>query len=184
MQLGVYFRLIPLITLSAHSTKEPTMTQWHWNTPSMTSSLQATMHQSNYGSSRIAVWCRAGTPSTWSVGSTTTTPARYCLCRPSRTVMGSFWALDQFCRSNVYDSRGCDYWIGQKFKTIFIILTHKRESEQRDIQLVSVCNLATRCHNILLISPLLNILDKSCQLKSWCNLSFLCWLAHMFSQQS
>lgn len=56
------------------------MTQWRWNTPSMTSSLQATTLQSNYGSSRIAVWCQAGTPSTWNAGSTTTTPARYRGC--------------------------------------------------------------------------------------------------------
>lgn len=68
--------------LCLHSTKEPTMTQWLWNTPSMMSSPRATMLQSNFVSSRIAVWCQAGTPSTWSAGLTTTTPARYRGCFP------------------------------------------------------------------------------------------------------
>lgn len=56
------------------------MTQWLWNTPSMMLSLRATMLRSNCGFSRIAVWFQAGTPSTWSAGSTTTTPARYHGC--------------------------------------------------------------------------------------------------------
>ena len=75
-----YLTLKWLTSPSASSTKEPTMIRWRWNTPSTTSSLQATTLRSNCGSSRIAVWCQAGTPSTWTAGSTTTTPARYSVC--------------------------------------------------------------------------------------------------------
>lgn len=59
------------------STKELTMTQWLWNTPSMMSSLQAARLQSNYGSFKTGVWYQGGTRSTWSAGSVSTTPARY-----------------------------------------------------------------------------------------------------------
>lgn len=67
----------PILHFPANSTKEPTMTQWHWSTLSTTSSPQATTRQWNCASYRIAAWCQAGTPSTWSAGSTITTPARY-----------------------------------------------------------------------------------------------------------
>lgn len=67
------------------STSELTTTRWRWNTPSMKSSPQATTPRESCGFSRTAAWCQAGTPSTWSAGSTTTTPARYCSCRACRS---------------------------------------------------------------------------------------------------